>query len=112
MHAGGADRFDRVDIVMRRDGRAIAPAERDQLGEQGAALGRRQILLAQAEPAAATTESRLGDLDEWPLRLAAVRDDEQRRARQLHRTNFITGAAGRAATRPRPSPGSQRRRVP
>ena len=73
------------------------------------ALGRRQILLAQAEPAAAAGKGSLGDVEERPRRLAAIGDHQHRRIGQIHgrgptvrRGVRRPGALGRAAARPRP----------
>src|SRR6516162_5984879 len=86
MHAVGAHSHDRFDILMRRHHRPEAMSERHQSGEQVATLLAWQILLAQAEPAAATGEHRLGDLLERMPRLMAIGDDEQRRGREDHRS--------------------------
>src|SRR4051812_43279525 len=98
MHTGGADRFHGVDVLMRHDCRTVIPAERNQLGEQGTPLGRRQILLAQAEPAAAALEHRRSDLDQGPLRLAAVGDDEKRRLWKRRQPTAVNSRAEMASS--------------
>ena len=89
MHAVGAGRDRRLDIVMHDDSRAVAVAERDQRAQQVAALGRRQVLLPQAEPAAAAAKRRLGDLRQRPLRLAAIGDDEKGRGGKPHEPHVL-----------------------
>ena len=84
MHPVGAHRRDRLDILVRRHDRPEAMAEHHQSGEQRAPFFGRQILLAQAEPAAAAREHRLGALFKRSPRLLAIRDHEQWWDRQPH----------------------------
>ena len=63
MHAGGADRLDCADVLMRHDERAKRPPEFHEIGEKRATLGCWQILLAQAEPAAAAAKHGFGNAD-------------------------------------------------
>src|SRR5438132_4600676 len=85
MPAIGVGRQNRGNIIMRHDRRAVTPAERNQLGEERAALLSREVLLAQAEPAAAAGKGCRGDLQKWPSRLATVGNDEKRWLGKLHR---------------------------
>src|SRR5439155_874501 len=62
-HAGGADRLDCADVLMRHDERAKRPPEFHEIGEKRATLGCWQILLAQAEPAAAAAKHGFGNAD-------------------------------------------------
>src|SRR6266851_4101497 len=58
--------------------------EQGERAQQVAPLGRRQVLLAQAVPAAPAAKHRLGDLDQWPPRLEAVGNDEKGRGGEVH----------------------------
>src|SRR6185437_12165606 len=80
-----AKRCGGIEIVMHRHGRAEFPGEGCEALQQRAPLRDRQILLAQAEPATAAVEERGGDLLERALRLIAIGDDENRRAREPQR---------------------------
>jgi len=84
MHPVGARRRGRLDILVRRHGRPEAMSKGYQSSEQREPFFGRQIFLAQAEPAAAAREHRLGDVFERLARLMAIRDDEQRRDRKRH----------------------------
>src|SRR5205823_3122046 len=56
MYAGGTGHINRIYILMRHDRRAVAAAKHNELSQQRAALFLRQLLLAQAEPAAAAAK--------------------------------------------------------
>src|SRR5207302_11360401 len=112
MHAGGADRLDCVDVLMRHDERAKRPPEFHEIGEKRATLGCWQILLAQAEPAAAAAKGGFGNLGYGPARLNATGDHEQRRIGEVHREDFNhvrgwpSNSSASIVTRTTASPGS------
>ena len=74
----------RVDVLVHRNDRSNAAPERHQPAEKSAAFCRRQVLLAQAKPAATSLKHAFGDLLERQPGLTAIGNDEQRRDRQSH----------------------------
>src|SRR5262245_10958551 len=110
--AGGVRRCDRCEIVVHRHARSVATAERDQRRQESAPLSRRQILLAQAEPAAPARKYRFGNLLQRPSRLTPVRNDQAWWNRENQRGDLSQGRTGtrsRSAstvTRITASPGS------
>jgi hypothetical protein len=72
MHSVRARCRGSLNVLVRGHDRPEASTGRHQSGEKRAPLLRREILLAQAEPAAAAREDGLGDLLERPLRLMAI----------------------------------------
>src|SRR5262249_56703278 len=72
------------EVVRRGTRRAEARAKCDEPSENSAAFGRRQILLAQADPAAAAAKGGFGHLDQGPPRLIAIGNDQQRRIGKPH----------------------------
>ena len=67
-----------VDIIVDRDRRSAAAAERHERTQERPPIRRRQILLTQAEPAAPTVKGRFGEFVERPPGLMAVRYDQKR----------------------------------
>src|SRR5205807_6648789 len=101
-----------LDILVRGHDRPEAMAQRHQSTKERSPLLGRQILLAQAEPPAASPEGGLDDLLERPLRLVAIGDDEQRRGweRRHRRSRYGRAVASSSSasivTRITASPGS------
>ncbi len=110
MHRAGSGGERRVDVVVDAwiDG-VVAAAEGGELGEEGVALGGRQVLFAQAEPAAAALKGGGGDLGQREARLRAVGDDEERRRREraaAHGFFVPSSTSALTVTRTVPSPGA------
>ena len=84
MHAVDAGELGKRRLAMHHQTRAVAAHDRQQRARQQNLLVFRQILLAQAHPAATGRQRRGNDFGKRPARLPAVGDEKERRTGRLH----------------------------
>src|SRR5215813_1140691 len=84
MHAISLRRLCERNFTMHRHADAVAPGNRQQRSDEGYLLALRQVLLAHADPAAATCDRACHYFNQRPPCLSAVGDKQKRRFWELH----------------------------
>ena len=90
MHAVNAGEFGKRCFTMQHQAGVVPPRHRQQRARQRHLLVLRQILFAQADPAAARRQRRTDDLGERAPRLMAIGDQKQWRNGKFHRVAAFT----------------------